>query len=396
LKRWPWPPNRESWEGRSSGGTEGGSARGSQPIESSIIPPIDSERALRRMKLVATGLLVLMVCIYVVSRMFERRYPFLGAVSAFSEAGCVGALADWFAVVALFRHPLNLPIPRTAIIPRSRDRIGDALARFVMENFLSREILEGRIASADLAGLAGAWMAEERNALQMAERIGEYLPYLAEQVRSRAGAEEESEGKEGARGRVAAMARAVIEPVRRSAFVRKLAGHILSAFGKVLAGRQGAGPTGEGEDGPPEEGPGEDLAGEIARHPGLRERVPFVWKILRDRIIADFGRRDPQLVRQVGTVIQEVGRILGTDERLKGKANEWLRSWVTDAAAENRQVLVRLISETVKKWDPQMTSRRIELHVGKDLQWIRINGTIVGGLAGLLIYVLAWALRSLR
>ena len=146
------------------------------------------------MKLAATGLLLLMAAIYVVSRLFEGRYPVLGAVSAFSEAGCVGALADWFAVVALFKHPLNLPIPRTAIIPHNRDRIGDALARFVLENFLSRAVLEGRLSSADLAGLAGAWMSDEKNAVDMAERIGEYLPLLVGRLVG------EEEGMEGAAG----------------------------------------------------------------------------------------------------------------------------------------------------------------------------------------------------
>ncbi len=332
----------------------------------------DAETALRRMKAVATGLLVLMVCVYVLSRLLQRQHPFLGAVSAFSEAGCVGALADWFAVVALFRHPLNLPIPKTAVIPRSRDRIGDALARFVLENFLTREVLEDKIASADLAGHVGAWMGDEKNALQMAERIGEYLPHLLDQLWGR----QRPEGREGAG--VGTSASAMARTIYRK--INALAARIFRKAGQEETSAGGAW----------------DLTGELLQHPGLKQHLPFLGKVLRDRIITDLGRPEPELIGQVGRVIQELGRVLTTDEDLKGKVNEWLRMWVTDAATANRQILVKLISETVKKWDPQATSRRIELHVGKDLQWIRINGTIVGGLAGLLIYFLSWMVHNLR
>jgi len=104
----------------------------------------------------------------------------------------------------------------------------------------------------------------------------------------------------------------------------------------------------------------------------------------------------PDFVGQVAKTIQRIGTVLAADEHLKTKVNQWLRTWATDAAADNRELLVRFISETVKRWDPEATSRRIELHVGRDLQWIRINGTIVGGLAGLIIYVLYWIARSLH
>jgi len=139
-----------------------------------------------------------------------------------------------------------------------------------------------------------------------------------------------------------------------------------------------------------------DLTGDLERHPALKGSLSLIGRALMNRIMTDSGRLDPDLMRQIAGAITEIGRLLTADEPLKEKANVWLRASVADAAAANRQVLVKLISETVKKWDPRTTSRRIELHVGKDLQWIRINGTIVGGLAGLLIYVLAWALRSLR
>ena len=136
------------------------------------------ERSLRRMKLFATGLLVLMAVIYCICRVFQPRHPWLGFVAAFSEAGTIGALADWFAVVALFRHPLNLPIPRTAVIPRNKDRIGESLARFFNENFLTKDLLEKRMAAVDLAGLLAAWLSDEKNARFIAQTAAEYAPSL--------------------------------------------------------------------------------------------------------------------------------------------------------------------------------------------------------------------------
>jgi len=417
---------------------------------------VEQEAALRRMKLFATGLLLLMVCLFIVSRFFEGAYPFLGAVAAFAEAATVGALADWFAVVALFKHPLNLPIPRTAVIPRNRDRIGDALARFIRENFLSKEVLEGKISSVDLAGVAAAWMSDEANASQMAERLAEYLPHLAEEFLGSDGGGQEPSRQEGPVGQakttVAALVQAVSEPIRQSALFRRLTIDVLSALEKILTdqGEKGGSVPGDArEEKTPAASPvdktsrygryrdlvhagigklrrsvggplfdkinaaagsvldregideraskgADDLGRELIRHPRLKQYLPGMWKGLKGRAMRELANPGPDFVRQVAKAIQQVGTVLAADEHLKTKVNQWLRTWATDAAADNRELLVTFISETVKRWDPEATSRRIELHVGRDLQWIRINGTIVGGLAGLLIYVIYWIARSLH
>lgn len=411
----------------------------------------DKEKALRKMKLFATGLLVLMVVVYWVSRVFESRYPFLKAVAAFSEAATVGALADWFAVVALFRHPLHLPIPRTGVIPRNRDKIGNALARFIKEHFLSKEVLRQKIAAVDLTGLLSAWIADEKNAQTIAERVTEYFPPLLEQFMRDGGASgsRDWEGADRAgQSAVSLVLRALADPIRQSALVRKLTEDLLSGLGKLVADREEpalAGP-GPGEAGPAApagdaslSGPSVDRVGntisrlrravgqplyrrmsalrerlfgrersrealvedagrmgqELAGHPRLRQYLPVVWKGLRERLIRDLAAADPDLVRQIAKALREVGRVVSSDENLRERANEWLRVWVADAVSDNRELLVLFISETVKQWDPEVTSRRIELQVGSDLQWIRINGTVVGGLAGLLIYFLSRALGGL-
>jgi uncharacterized membrane-anchored protein YjiN (DUF445 family) len=412
----------------------------------------DKEKALRKMKLFATGLLVLMATLYWVSRVFESRYPFFKAIAAFSEAATVGALADWFAVVALFRHPLHLPIPRTGVIPRNRDKIGNALARFIKEHFLSKEVLRQKIAAVDLAGLLSGWIADEKNAQKIAERVTEYFPPLLEQF-LRDGDASGSRGGEGpqpaGRSAISLVLGALADPIRQSALVRKLTEDLLSGLGKLVADREESAPAGPGlsEAGSPapvgsaslhdgsmgrvndtvgrirrgagqplyrrmralgerlfgaRRGP-EDLAEEadrigreLAGHPRLRQYLPVVWKGLKDRLMSDLAAGDPYLVRQIAKALREVGRIVSSDENLRERANQWLRVWVADAVSDNRELLVLFISETVKQWDPEVTSRRIELQVGSDLQWIRINGTIVGGLAGLLIYFLSWTLRGLR
>src|SRR5437763_9591192 len=110
------------------------------------------------MKVVATGLLVVMAGVFVAARVFEPQYPWLAYVKAFAEAALVGGLADWFAVTALFRHPLGLPIPHTAIIPRNKDRIGQALANFLKENFLIPSVVARRMRNIDVAGTAGRFL----------------------------------------------------------------------------------------------------------------------------------------------------------------------------------------------------------------------------------------------
>jgi uncharacterized membrane-anchored protein YjiN (DUF445 family) len=338
----------------------------------------EQERSLRRMKLFATGLLVLMAVIYCVCRVFQPRYPWLGFVAAFSEAGTVGALADWFAVVALFRHPLNLPIPRTAVIPRNRDRIGESLARFFNENFLTKDLLEKEMAGVDLAGLLAAWLADEKNARFIAQTAAEYAPSLL-----RRKLDEAQEGTPGAEEGPPAKGLAgffsgAAEAVRKHPLMRKVPPRFfsgldrvgLSLYGRVLA------PVGRAVSG-------------VYKGGRLHRRIG-------ERLVKDLSNPDSELVRQAADFIRNAGQAAINDNELKEKINNGLRGWIAETVEANKELFAVFISETVRKWDPGATSRRIELHIGKDLQWIRINGTIVGGLAGLLIYLLTFLLQGTR
>ncbi|MGD0230237.1 MAG: DUF445 family protein [Syntrophorhabdales bacterium] len=373
----------------------------------------EQERALKRMKLFATGLLVLMVVTYWVCRMFERRHPLLGFVAAFSEAGTIGALADWFAVVALFRHPLNLPIPRTAIIPRNRDRIGESLARFIEENFLEKGLLEKKMATVDLAGLLATWLSEERNALFIAERAAEYIPsFLHEQGNSQDAAGRADPQEKG----LSTFLRGAADAVWRKPFVRKAATGFLSGLdrvglplyhrvlepvGNAISGARKRSRPQDQEADPGavallgNAGPDSNSFSATDAPKGKADRTSLAWKILRERLIRDLASPDSEFVGQVAAFIREAGQGIFAREDLKERINQGLRAWISGAVHENKELFALFISETVKKWDPEATSRRIELHVGRDLQWIRINGTIVGGLAGLLIYFLSFIFRGL-
>src|SRR5690606_38032987 len=146
--------------------------------------PAERVLRLKRMKRLATGLLVAMVVLFVVSSLLRPTYPALGIVEAFAEAAMIGALADWFAVTALFRHPLGLPIPHTAIVPNRKNEIGRALARFIRDHFLTREAIEGRLARADLVSRIGGWLEKERNARLLSRDASVALDWLMRAVDS--------------------------------------------------------------------------------------------------------------------------------------------------------------------------------------------------------------------
>src|SRR6516165_11827674 len=131
----------------------------------------ERRRGLRRMRTIATLLLVLMIALYVLTAASEARWPWLAYVRAFAEAGMIGACADWFAVVALFRHPLGIPIPHTAIVPNSKERIGVAIGRFTANNFLSPKVLADRMREVDISGWIARWLEKPENARNAAQRI---------------------------------------------------------------------------------------------------------------------------------------------------------------------------------------------------------------------------------
>ena len=394
------------------------------------------------MKAYATGLLGVMAAAYAAAKALEQRVPGMPAVEAFTEAAMVGALADWFAVVALFRHPLNLPIPKTAVIPRNKDRIGDALARFLREYFLSREVLEKKLASVDLTGSVAEWLAEKSNAARLADAFGDHVPAILEGFRDRdlqVFVREEVAANLGSI-RFAPLLAGILRPLAHGDMHQELLTELLGFASRLLSDNKEKIREITRKESPwyipdlidekiynlvvgkVEEiltkvqfDPGhearvklsealnhfmdnvehsaefgeraEALKTEFLQHPKVKEYVSTFWEGIKARLVANLATPDSTTRQQIAHSLHELGRALRKDEALRHKLNRWVRIWAVTAITENRDLLVGFVSETFRKWDPHATSRRIELSVGKDLQWIRINGTVIGGLVGLLIYI---------
>lgn len=400
--------------------------------------------ALRKMRAVATGLLVLMAAIYLVSRALQPVHPAWGFVRSFAEAAMVGGLADWFAVTALFRHPLGLPIPHTAIVPRNKDRIGDTLANFLRTNFLIPRVVARRMHRLDIAGAAGRWLAQppegggriRRGASRLfAEMLSAFDPQrlggmVKAGIAARLRATEVSpilgqllkaaiaEGRHlpllDSVLRWAASALEANETIVRT-MVHERAGAILRWTGldETLADKLIDGlhkllnDVAEDRDHPLrqkiEEGL-DRLAWDLQYDPRMRDRVEAMkadlianpamqrwldglWEQAREALLR--MARDPQAVTagRLGDTLRQLGQTLQGNPALSATINRFVRRGVVGVAADYGDGIVRLVSETVRGWDADTVTSRLENAVGRDLQYIRINGTLVGGSVGLVLHV---------
>lgn len=409
-----------------------------RPLQRQPVPP-----GLRRMRLIATGLLVAMALTFVVTRSLQSLHPAWGFVRAFSEAAMVGGLADWFAVTALFRHPLGAPIPHTAIIPRNKDRIGDQLATFLRDYFLIPSVVARRMARMDVASAAGRWLTNPqgsggrlaRGTSRLAVEILQELDQerLGGMVRAMMVARVRETEVSPMLGR--ALSAAVAEdrhlPVLDSlivwgrdalrsneelirAMVHDRAGSILRWTGldetlanKIIDGLDKLiGDVAENRDHPlrvrAEEGLArlahdlqhapemrdkvERLKIELLENPAMQDWINGLWEQARAAMLR--MARDPQalLSGKFGEALRQLGYTLERDPRLGRTINRFVRRAVVGAAADYGDTIVRLVSETVRGWDTRTITERLENAVGKDLQFIRVNGTLVGGMVGVLIH----------
>jgi len=397
----------------------------------------------RGMKRAATGLLVVMALIFIAARQFEPAYPALGYVKAFAEAAMVGGLADWFAVTALFRHPLGLPIPHTAIIPRNKDRIGEALANFLRENFLIAPVVARRMRNIDLAGAVGRFLQapqgegtrirqgasrliadlfesldDERlgglvkssiagrirkmevspllgHALASAINEDRHVPMLEAGIRWMARALDANEG----------LIRDMVH--KRANWVLKLAGLDAKLADAIVDGLRKLSADMHTDPAHPVRIKAEEtlaqLANDLQTKPDTRERVEAMklelldnksvslwldtlWQTGREAMIRAARNPDAAMAGKMGEVLQSMGQSLEQDPRMKGAINMFARRAVAGMAASYGGSIVKLVSETVRRWDAQTITNRLEATVGRDLQYIRINGTLVGGMVGLVLH----------
>jgi uncharacterized membrane-anchored protein YjiN (DUF445 family) len=399
----------------------------------------------RGMKAAATGLLVVMAAVFVAARALEARYPALSYVKAFAEAAMVGGLADWFAVTALFRHPLGLPIPHTAIIPRNKDRIGEALANFLKENFLIPAVVARRMRNIDVAGAAGRFLqtpAGEGNRIRAGasrliadifeglddERLGgivkgavsnrlrkmEVSPLLGHTLASAINEDRHVPMLEAAI-RWTARALDANEPLiremvhKKATWVLKLAGLDAKLADAIIDGLRKL--TVEMSTDPAHpvrlkiEEALAQLANDLQTRPETRERVEAIkdqlldnqsvslwldalWQKAREAIIRAARNPDAVLAGKLGEVMKSMGTTLESDARIRAAINQFARRATVGMAASYGGSIVKLVSETVRSWDARTVTARLEAAVGRDLQYIRINGTLVGGMVGLVLHLL--------
>ncbi|MGX1805516.1 DUF445 domain-containing protein [Nocardia sp. NPDC055321] len=427
--------------------SSGRASKAAAPPGGAFADLLDEEgkkKELWRMKAIATGFLGAATLIFVFCAWFQSRGQggeWIGYVKAASEAGMVGALADWFAVTALFRHPLGLPIPHTAIIRKKKDQLGAGLGDFVRTNFLSPDVVAAKVNSAQVSFRLGRWMADPEHAARVAEESATILRAVVGVLRDED-----------------------VEQIIDQTIVKRIAepqwgppiGKVLNEL--IADNRQG---------------PLLDLLAERAHQwaldsqdtidkiinrdaPGwapkfvnsmlaekiYRELVEFTWKVrtqpdhevrlAANRFLEEFahdlqfddamiakaekiktelmGRQeitgmahatwraakrmilesvdDPNstLRRKVSENVQQLGERLSADPEMRAKVDNWLERGVRYLISNYGDEVATLVSDTVARWDAEEASRKIELAAGKDLQFIRINGTVVGSLAGLVIY----------
>ncbi len=397
------------------------------------------------MKVAATGLLLVMAAIFLAARGFEPRYPWLGFVKAFAEAAMVGGLADWFAVTALFRHPLGLPIPHTAIIPRNKDRIGEALASFLKDNFLIPSVVARRMRAIDVAAAAGRFLkappGEGTRIRQGASRLiadifesldderlgGIFKTAIATRLRAMevspllghalASAINEDRHVPMLEAAIRWTARAleanetlIREMVTKKAnWALKLAGFDAKLADAIIDGLRKL--TAEMSTDPAHpvrlkvEEALAQLANDLQSNPETRERVEAIkdqlldnqsvslwldtlWQRGRSAIIRGARNPDAVLAGKLGEVLTTMGATLEADPRIRGAINQFARRAIAGLAASYGGSIVRLVSDTVRGWDARTVTARLESAVGRDLQYIRINGTLVGGLVGLILHAL--------
>ncbi len=397
------------------------------------------------MKAAATGLLVVMAAVFIAARALEPAYPWLGMVKAFAEAAMVGGLADWFAVTALFRHPLGLPIPHTAIIPRNNDRIGEALASFLKENFLIASVVARRMRNIDIAGAAGRFLrAPEGEGTRIRhgasrliadifeglddERLGgivksaissrlkrmEVSPLLGHALASAINEDRHVPMLEAAirwSARVLDSNESLIREMvrKRTSWILKLAGLDTKLADSIMEGLRKLTVEMSTDPAHPVRRKIEEalaqLANDLQTKPETRARVEAMkeellanqsvslwldtlWQKGREAIIRAARNPDAAMAGKLGEVLKSMGTTLEGDPRIRRAINQFARRAVAGLAASYGSSIVKLVSETIRSWDARTITARLEAAVGRDLQYIRINGTLVGGLVGVTLHAL--------
>ena len=394
-------------------------------------------------RIVATGMLVVMAIVFVGAKTYQDAHPAIGFVRAFAEAGLVGGLADWFAVTALFRHPMGLPIPHTAIIPRNKNRIGDTLARFLLTNFLLPRLIARKMQAVDVAGAVGKFLSEPAEgggrlrlgasriiadglgALDQQRLGGMVKSAIADRLRELDVAPLLGQALQAAlaEGRHQPLLDAMVKwgsktlelnehlihqmvhdnsnaIVRFTGLDESISNRIVAGLSKLLS------EMAVDETHPlrlrVEEGLAK-MALDLQHDPEVKARVARVrdellenkavkrwldglWEQGRAALLKAARNPDTMLAGRIGELVTQFGAMLGEDVHIKRTLNRYARRAVVGMVDSYGEAALKLVSDTIRGWDAKTITDRLENAVGDDLQYIRINGTLVGGLVGVVIH----------
>lgn len=398
---------------------------------------------LRNMKRWALALLITATVIFIITRLFEGRYPWLGIIRATAEASMIGGLADWFAVTALFKHPLGIPIPHTAIIPARKDRVGATLGAFVQKNFLHRDVIVAKLQTLNAAERMARWMVDPENSRKIARQLARSLAAAANVLRDE---DVEHVITNAVVGRVKAtqvapmvgrllslltagnrhqallddairlLAKAISENqdlIRErvekespwwipGAVDDKIAARIVSALERTARAvhNDPEHPLRHRFDAAIDEfivklqaSPevilkAEQLKEDLLSADAVRQFSASLWSDAKASIARHAEDPDGFNPATIERGLMAFGNAILADAVLMEKVDAWLSEAVAAVVDRYQDEVGELIASTVRRWDPIATSYRIELAIGRDLQFIRINGTLVGGLAGMMLYLL--------
>lgn len=398
---------------------------------------------------IATGLLIAMTAIFVVALFVEQSYPWVGYIRATAEASMVGALADWFAVTALFRHPLGLKIPHTAIIPSRKDQLGRALGNFMKESFLSPENIETRLRDIDVSKRLAGWLGNEESANRMAVRLADGLGTIAanldddriaeglrnavvERLRSMPITPLIREWAEMATadGRVDAALDSVMPyfvsaiasnearlrtalseaspwwvPQQVDAAIMQQAVDVVARFAQHVADDPNhpfrATFSGMVDDlvsrldtDPVVEKRVEEFKEEMVQHPAVQGLLDGVWQSTKDDLRRQADAGEGELVERFEEMVSGFAGSLNRDPELRKRIDDRVLTIGRELVERFEDDVSQLVEATVDSWDTDETTQRIEDLIGRDLQFIRISGTVVGGVAGLIIYIFSQLIAS--
>ena len=399
---------------------------------------------LRRIRIIAIALLLVMAFIFVCATHLEKNvHENWGYLRAFAEAGIVGGLADWFAVTALFRHPLGIPVPHTAIIPTNKARIGSSLASFLQSNFLTSRVVARRVQQMDVAGMLGRFLVQpsggEARMRHGASRLfGDIIASLDDERLG--GMAKEALRKQLTQLHVAPlvgqMLDAMIQQRRHAPIIdnivdwaartlnanqhlihdmvekrantimrwtgldEKLANSIVEGLNKLLTD-MAQDPEHDlrikGEEGLQKlahdlqhskqmQRKVEAMKMELLDNPAVASWLDGLWQQARTKLLSAAHDPDAAMAGKFGEMITGLGQTLQADVRLRGQINRFARRAIVGVTENYGDKIVTLVSDTIERWDTTTLTDRVENIVGKDLQFIRINGTLVGGLVGIVIH----------